>query len=159
MQTTTFKEDVFRKQIKKLLDYLYLSVNEFSKECGFSSNSLVKAYLEGDYAPTLKSLLRICDRYPVRLEWLTRDDGEMWVEDYFEKRFNQYKDEGGTTPKEKIFNLMKIFEANQTQLAARLGVTKHTINYICTGDLSSLTEANKDQFSKAITYIPREYYE
>lgn len=157
MQTNT-TDDIFPRQLRKLLDYLDTTPARFSKECNFTSNNIVKSYLEGKYRPTMKSIEKILARYPVRPEWLLFERGEMWEVDYFQERYLKFKDQGGDTAKEKVTNLIDIFETNGASMAHRLGVNKHTINKIMNDKIKTLTPEKINRFVESVPFI-KDYFE
>lgn len=147
------------KRIKELIDYLHLTYNVFSLECGITNYLTIKNIVTGKTKfPSMETLEKIIRRYPVRREWLIADSGKMWEKDYFEERFKlmhkKYK-----TPSQKITGLAEIFEINVTNFAQVTGINPGTLLKIQDGTTTSITEKNQTKIMNKFPYIPKKFFE
>lgn len=66
------------QRIEKVMTYLKLNKNSFSKEIGMSSNVTIGRILNEDRNPHPSTLQKIVDRFPqIDYEWLLTGEGSM----------------------------------------------------------------------------------
>lgn len=66
------------KRIKKVITYLGLNINSFSREVGMTNNVTIGRILNEDRNPHPRTLQKIVARFPkINYTWLLTGDGEM----------------------------------------------------------------------------------
>ena len=155
----TKQANKFGQQLDALIKYLNIKPAVFAKRCDFIRNKSIPLYISGDIFPTLETIDKIRQTYPVTMEWLCYAKGEMWQsgKDYFQERFENY-DKKTDTLKEKTEALLEVFECNGSELGRRLGVSKDIINYMKNGQKTELEAKYILLFRSKIEFIPYEWY-
>ncbi|MDR2205842.1 MAG: helix-turn-helix domain-containing protein [Flavobacteriaceae bacterium] len=151
--------DKFPNRIKALIEYLNIPVAKFAKNCGFSNYVMVKYYMNGKYDPTLSSIKKIIDRYPVNKNWLVFGDGEMWGLDYFRSEFYTIcRANDNYTVSDKIKVLLRVFDCSVSELAKRAGINKNTLQKIVSGEIKSLSDENILKLRKVADFVPERWF-
>lgn len=157
----------FGIQLKKLIKYLDITNSAFAVNCDIRAYDSIKKYIAGEVVPDMATLNKILDRYPVTMDWLYYNKGEMWRDgkDYFESRFEEItkpenlKKKGyQNTLKSKIEILLEVYETSVTGVARRLNINKHTLHNIRNNRKTFLKRSEIAKFRLAIPFIPYEWY-
>lgn len=137
-------------RIAELMEYLGISPHEFAKRCGISSGQIISVNISGDHKPSLTTLEKILERYPVNSSWLMLGKGNMWKEDYFQKRFESITSTP-KSPSQQIEVLLEAFEMNQRQFCQKTKVGTCTLSAIKNGNR---IEVSKDVRDKIVAKFP-----
>jgi len=122
-----------------------------------SSQRLVQDFISCSALPRKETLEKLYTRYPVRKQWLEKNEDEMWELDYYTNRFYKIGDTA-TTVKGKVELLMLVFENTQSQLSRRSGVSKTVLHDLLNGTQQKMTENTIEKFSESISFIPKSWY-
>lgn len=153
---TTYDSKVIAGQLLKLAEYLRIPPHTMVRRCGLTDAALIKKYSEGLYSPTMATINKILKRYPVTPDWLLRDKGMMWKEDYFEGRFKNYT-KNPKTPSEKLKALLEITEASLRQISSDTTISLSAL-YNMKNVWEEVPHKIIMKFRSAYPFIPYEFW-
>lgn len=157
----------FGIQLKILIKYLDIANYAFAVNCDIRDNDSIKKYINSEMFPEYNTVNKILTRYPVNVDWLYYNKGEMWKDgkDYFESRFEMITDPKNVkkkgypnTLKSKIEILARVYETSYTGVARRLNLSKNTIYSIMNDRKTFLKRTEIAKCRIAIPFIPYEWY-
>lgn len=144
--------DNIGSRIGALIDYLGISPHEFAKRCGLSSGQIISPTISKENKPSMTTLEKILNRYPVESGWLLLGKGKIWKEDYFQKRFESIKSKP-KSPTEQITILLDVFEMNQRQFCQKTGVGTCTMSAIKKGERIEVSKSVRDKICEKYPFI------
>lgn len=143
-------------RIKKIMDYLQLTPPKFAKNCGLSNYTVLNGYISGAYIPTLGTINKIIERYPINKEWLIDGEGAMWKYDYFKRRIRDYGESPKSTP-EKLKAISEIYEISNGEVIKRSKIPRGTYWDMMRG-VYELNDERILKLREAFPEIPLSWY-
>lgn len=143
--------DNIGERIAEVIEYLGISPHEFATRCGLSSGQIISVNLK-NHKPSLNTLEKILNRYPVNASWLMLGKDNMWELDFFEEKFQQIRNKP-SSPAQQINTLLEAFEMNQRQFCKRTGVGTCTLSSIKSGIRVEISKSVRDKICKRFPFI------
>lgn len=143
-------EDI-QQRIAEVIKYLGISPHEFATRCGLSSGQIISSNLD-NYKPSLTTLEKILNKYPINASWLMLGKGKMFDHDFFEEKFKEIK-VSPSSPSQQINLLLEAFELNGRQFCHKTGVGTCTLSAIKNGARIEVSKSVRDKICRAFPFI------
>ena len=143
-------------RIGEIINYLGISPHEFATRCGLSSGQIISVNMENN-KPSLNTLEKILNRYPVNASWLMLGKGNMWDKDYFHQKFEDIKVKP-TNSAQTISLLLEIFEMNARQFSKKTGVGTCTLSSIKNGSRAAISRNVQNTICTKFPFVVKTWF-
>ena len=148
--------DNIGERIAEVIEYLGISPHEFATRCGLSSGQIISVNLK-NHKPSLNTLEKILNRYPVNASWLMLGKDNMWEKDYFQQKFKNIKI-SPSSPVQQMNLLLETFEMNARQFSKKTGVGTCTLSSIKNGSRAAISRNVQNTICTKFPFVDKTWF-